>query len=376
MSILDSKLLQSHTVTGANGTSDYGFAWLDGGTSGDAGTGPFMLTSFTYQQRVELQRFSNYWGGPYNNQTTVQTLIFIPYADATTAQFAVEQGQVNIVQDETDDAISSLSSSPGISINTAPGYLWMNLYMHPVGPLADWRVRDAVKEAIDYNTISKTITDGYDKPDASFFGIGMQGYTTTTANFYANQAPNDTGAKALLKAAGYANGFTINLYTRPSSRFGITFVSLAEVLVSDLAAVNISLVVQVYVVGQFYNLLQNFSLPGMWTVPSSLIILSPLSQIESVLGNGNSTYLNWSASTEKGPGVPFAQMVTLYGESQKATNPTQAISYEQQLDALYQQYGPTIPIIQIANTVAYSSSLKGVVWNAVTDSFIPTYLAT
>jgi hypothetical protein len=94
------------------------------------------------------------------------------------------------------------------------------------------------------------------------------------------------------------------------------------------------------------------------------------------LGSGNTLFIGWNASTEKGPNVPFTQMYTLMNETQTATTITQAIQYASQLDTLYNQYGPTIQLFQIANTVGFASNVHGVVWNSVTDQGIPTYLST
>ena len=380
-SVLDSKLLESHTVvtgSGANATSDWGFAWLDAGTGGDAGTGPYMLTSFTYEQRAELQSFSGYWGGPSSNfSSDINTLIFIPYADATTAQFALEQGQVNLIQDAGTTVINSVTGTSGISINTSPAYLFFYLWMHVTGPLANWEVRDAIKDALNYTAISEAVTNGYAKTDSSFFPIGTPGYNATFAGQYASAGPNITGAKALLTAAGYPNGFSTTIYTRPSSRYGVTFVNLAEVLQTDLAAIGITCTIQVYVVGQFYDLAENASLPGIWTVPGSVAAPIPVdwaldyAALGDASGSQNSTYFNWSAQTETGSGVPFGQMLTLLNETQTAPNATSAATYLTQLDQLYQMYGPSICILQLPNTIAFRSSLKGLVWDSVDDAFIP-----
>jgi ABC-type transport system substrate-binding protein len=335
-----------------------------------------MLTSFTFEQRAQLQAFSGYWGTPGNNYTSnVKNIIMIPYADPTTAQFALLQGQINQVQDETTNAESSLAKNSGFSTITSPTFEGFALYMHPVGPLADWRVRDAIKDAVNYTALVDSLTNGFGKPDSSFFYAGMQGYNSTIANTYATHSPNITGASALLKQAGYPNGFTVNLYTRPSSRYGVTFVDLAEILQSDLAKVNITLNIQVYVVGTFYSLAENKSLPGIWTVPNSLIVLSPNSNIVEWFGSGDGTFIGWSAATEKGPGVPFSQMITLANESAKATSLAQSDSYASQLDVLYNKYGPVLPLFQLSNNVASASSVKGVVWNSVQDQGIPYYLS-
>jgi len=252
----------------------------------------------------------------------------------------------------------------------------MTLYMHPVGPLSDWRVRDAIKDALNYTALTTSLEFGYAKPDDSIFAQGSQGYNATTANYYASQGPNVTGAKALLKEAGYPNGFSVNLYTRPSSRYGITFVDMAEILVSDLAAVNITLNINVFVVGQFYALLGNTSLPGIWTVPSGETILTTQSDLTEFLGTGNSTYFNWNAKTETGPGVPFSQIDSLFNQSLTDGTNAAATTAMQQIDQLLIKYGCEIEMFQLANTVAYQSSLNGVVWNSVADGYIPNFLST
>jgi hypothetical protein len=47
----------------------------------------------------------------------------------------------------------------------------------------------------------------------------------------------------------------------------------------------------------------------------------------------------------------------------------------QQVDNYYTIYGPYHPIIQSSTAVAYASDIDGMLWNAYTDVFDPTYLS-
>jgi dipeptide transport system substrate-binding protein len=120
--------------------------------------------------------------------------------------------------------------------------------MHVVGPLADWRVRSALMEAIDYKGIISAVTFGLDTVDNSEFLQGMQGWTNATATYWENHE-NITDAKLLLAQAGYPNGFSITLYTRPGSRYGVEFDTLSQILQSDWAQIGVSATIEVYEVG-------------------------------------------------------------------------------------------------------------------------------
>jgi peptide/nickel transport system substrate-binding protein len=382
-SILDSKVMEAHAVvtgTGANATSDYGFTWLDsdaGGAGADAGTGPMMIQSFTYEARITLTNFTGYWGGPYGNYSSkVQTEIFVPFSDATTARFALQTGEINMLIDPADSDAASLAAIPGFTLIHSPGFYWYELYTHPVGPLADYRVRQAIWTVINYTAVNQVGTAGLAYVSQSQYPLGGLGYNQSTATYWSSQNQNVSGAKKLLAEAGYAKGFTINLYTRPGTRFGANFEDIAEEIQSDLAEINITAVIEVYTVAQFYDLAENTSLPGIWSgVFDGLSFYDSGSNLEGVLGAGDATYLGWNATTEKGPGVPFAQINQLYSEEQSQVNTTLRGQELAQLDRDYVIYGPSLPLLDIPNLAVVSSTVTGVVWFGLMDTFLPEYIS-
>lgn len=370
--VLDSTVTMSHAQT-VNGTSDLGFGWLSTYYSGDVGTGPFVMTNYIPEQRAQFAKYPQYWGGIYNINTSIKSVTFIPIADSTTARFELERGQINVLMDATPDVLSAILKEGGWGIVHNPTFLDMNLQMHVVGPLADWRVRDALRMVIDYKGIISAVTYGLFTIDNSAFLQGMPGWTNASATYWEQKSPNITGAKALLTQAGYPNGFSINLYTRPGSRYGVNFITLSQILQSDWAQIGVKATIEVYVVGQFYSLNYNKSLPGIWTEPNSLGLFGVSSNLDSDLFPSSSIN-NWNVNTEKGPGVNFTWIFNTYNESLAQPNATKAIQMQQAVDLYYIKYGPYEPLIQSATSVAYAPSLQGMVWNSYTDVFDPTYL--
>jgi len=370
-SIVDMNVLESHAVRTSN-SSDHGFAWFNAGQ--DMGTGPFMLTSFTLQQRAELTKYTQYWGGIYNTNTPIQKIIFIPIADATTGRFALESGQINILDNAGGQVVNAISQTGRFNILTTPGFGRIGLYFHPAGPLADWRVRQAIKFAIDYNGLISAFTYGYDIPNQSQFYKGMPGWQESAATYYSSKAPDITQAKALLAEAGYPNGFSTDIFVLPNPVYGVNAKDWATVIQSDLAKVGINLKVNVVSTDAYVAMAVNLTQTGMLLVPSSLVIFSPQSNFDQTLGSGNTAFIGWNAASEKGPNIDFTYLYQTWNKSKTETNPTLQIQEMQTVDEYILKYGCLTPIVQIGTKVAYATNIQGLVWNSVNASIDTTYV--
>ncbi len=98
-------------------------------------------------------------------------------------------------------------------------------------PLGDVRVRQAINYALDRNTILAKAYLGVGWPTEQVFARGAQGYMPSLDKYYSY---DPTKAKALLKEAGYANGFEFDLPTCP------TFPKQCAAIQEELGAVGIS----------------------------------------------------------------------------------------------------------------------------------------
>jgi peptide/nickel transport system substrate-binding protein len=111
-------------------------------------------------------------------------------------------------------------------------------------PLSDKRVRQAIRYAIDYDGILKGLLKGVGTRPNSMIPVGMLGNDAATNN--ALLVRQDLAkARTLLRAAGYARGFSVKVsYVAGRTFDGVLFDPLAAKLQNDLARVGIHVALQ------------------------------------------------------------------------------------------------------------------------------------
>ena len=76
----------------------------------EAGTGPYMLESYTADQELVLTQNTEYWGGWQDGQYEKVLVQFVP--EATTRQQMLEGGEVDLVTTVPADSLSNLCEQP------------------------------------------------------------------------------------------------------------------------------------------------------------------------------------------------------------------------------------------------------------------------
>lgn len=184
------------------------------------GTGPWMLEDFTSGTSLTYARNQNYWGYderypknrlPYADE--VKTLV-IP--DVATAMSALRTGKIDIMEAIPWQQAQSLSTTnPELIQVTVPVQQSNSLdFRNDKEPFTDIRVRKALNMAIDRNTIAKSYYGGI--IEGTPFGlVGLKGYYTPFDQWPSDVKEgytfNPSGAKELLAAAGYPQGFKTNV---------------------------------------------------------------------------------------------------------------------------------------------------------------------
>jgi peptide/nickel transport system substrate-binding protein len=195
------------------------------------GTGPFSIERYTTQQSLVLKKNPDYWQKG------------LPHLDRITYLFVADQdAQFLALQGGSIDAGSIFAhQKPQLNPNN---YEFFSYYSNSVqtlvlnnahGPLQDPRVRQALNYAVNRQEII----------DAAFYGLGepwgspvIPGLSKYAVPELSNAYPLDAQkAKTLLAAAGYANGFPLEI-TVPSNY--TVHVDTAQVIVSQLAKVGIT----------------------------------------------------------------------------------------------------------------------------------------
>ena len=177
-------------------------------TSGvDAGTGPYMIESYTPDQELVLTQFTEYWGGWEAGQYEKVLVTFVP--EATTRQQLLEGGEVDLVTSVPADSFGSFESNPDYFTSLEPALFNYTAFFNTLkAPLDDPKVRVALSYAIPYEDI---IAIG-----ASGRGTQARGPVPAGVFPYSEDVPQYNydieKAKELLKEAGYeGGGFSLKL---------------------------------------------------------------------------------------------------------------------------------------------------------------------
>jgi peptide/nickel transport system substrate-binding protein len=201
-----------------------------------SGTGPFVLTKWVRGQYVEVTANQHYWGGkPY-----LQNIIFDEIPNPATEILSLRTGKVQILTDVAPNEIPQIKSDSSLKLLSEPG-LDDNAVSLPMqtGPFRNLLVREALNYAVNKAEIDKVLYGGLAQV--------MNSPLPTVAFGYDPKIPaypyNPQKAKALLKQAGYPNGFsaTMLVYTGARGYNPIGGPTLATAIQSELGAVGVKL---------------------------------------------------------------------------------------------------------------------------------------
>ena len=194
-SVVDKQEALKHEADG-----DLGSGWLKKNT---AGSGPYQLANWTPNEAVLLTANPHY----KRESVALKNVILRHIPEAATQRLLIEKGDVDIARNLSADQIQALSTDQNISIVSAPktdvNYIALN---EGVKPLANPKVQQALRWAIDYEGITSTILKGQAKVHQSFWGGGSGGSLDDTP-----YKLDIAKAKSLLEAAGLKDGFTLKL---------------------------------------------------------------------------------------------------------------------------------------------------------------------
>ena len=194
-SVVDMKTAMAHDAGG-----DLGNGWLK---TNSAGSGAYIIKSWKATDSVVLEANPNYRGGLAKLKRVVIRHIPEPSAQ----RLALEKGDVDVAENLTPDQVTAIESNKDIKVTTIPQallyYIGLNL---KTKELQDPRVRQALRYLVDYDGMANSFLKGADVVHQSFWASGFW------ASYDENPYKLDPAkAKELLTAAGYPNGFSIDL---------------------------------------------------------------------------------------------------------------------------------------------------------------------
>jgi peptide/nickel transport system substrate-binding protein len=243
------------------------------------GTGPYTLVSREQDVRTVLKRNDAYWGKD-EVPLGISDITYVVIKSDATRVAALLSGEVDFVQDVPPQDIDRLQRTQGLKVNFGPEnrtiFLGMDVASPELksssirgkNPFADKRVRQAINLAVDREAIKRAVMRGQSVPAGIVAPPFVNGYTR---ELDALPKVDTAKAAALLKEAGYGDGFAVTLNC-PNDRY-INDEGICTATTAMLARIGIKVNLVAQPKGPHFSLIQrtppetDFYLLG-WGVPT------------------------------------------------------------------------------------------------------------
>jgi len=249
----------SKATADANATADDPWAENFFRTNSNS-SGPYIITSWNAGVEYVFEPNPNYWRGPdYFHNCKV---IFRVVPDAATREQLLRAGDVDVALGVPYGDLKELQADPNITIHHVPTtrvyHAGMNLNQKPFD---DVRVRKALSMVVPYQAIIDNVIYGFGANPGSPIAEGM---VTHTKEFFTYDKGTVEEAKALLTAAGYPDGFTVDLVVPQEDQ---ARVDSATWIQSGLAEIGVTVNVNALPIAQYNELLNGMDEGGKHNLP-------------------------------------------------------------------------------------------------------------
>lgn len=168
------------------------------------GTGPFVATELTQNEKVVVDRFADYWG----EAVPTQTIEFRVLTEASARTVALENDEVQIVFAPDTIDLEFIEANPDCQLLSVTGAAVKYLHFNASNEASsNEKVRQAIACALDRDEVILAAVNGYADPAYTMWGPNVYGYNAEVKTFDKDLDK----AKALLAEAGYPNGVTMHI---------------------------------------------------------------------------------------------------------------------------------------------------------------------
>ena len=261
------------------------------------GTGPYMVKEWQPDQRLVLVKNPNYWG---NQPTNVTDIVYTPIKAEATRVAALLSGEVDFVLDPSPQDLPRLRNSANLKVidgvENRTIFLGMDQFRDELpgsnvkgkNPLKDLRVRKALYQAIDIDTIHRVTMRGLSQPTGTLVAPQVAGWTEAVhKRFPFDQA----AAKQLLAEAGYPQGFEVD-FACPNNRY-INDEEICQAVTAMWARVGVKAKLRTLPLVTYFPMIQRYEASIYmlgWGVPTFDSLYSLQSLVRTVGQGGDGNY--------------------------------------------------------------------------------------
>ncbi|MDO9479300.1 MAG: ABC transporter substrate-binding protein [Hydrogenophaga sp.] len=261
------------------------------------GTGPFVLKEWQPDQKIVLTRNTGWWGKMEGNATEI---VYTPVKAVATRMAALLSGEVDFVLDPSPQDLPRVRSESNLKvvdgIENRTIFFGMDQHRDELpgsnikgkNPLKDQRVRKALYQAIDINTIARVTLRGLGQPTGALVAPQVNGWSEAVHKRY----PFDVAAaQKLLADAGYKDGFEVD-FACPNNRY-INDEQICQAVTSMWARIGVKAKLRTLPLVTYFPMIQRFEASIYmlgWGVPTFDALYSLQSLTRSVGAGGDGNY--------------------------------------------------------------------------------------
>lgn len=343
--VIDSTEGKAHEVSG-----DFGTAWLK---DHSAGSGPFVLNRWDRNAQVALDVNPN----AFRRSVNIKRVILRYMLESSAQQAAMNSGEIDVAMNYTPDAFRDVGAGGKFKTQKADSFMLAYLGMNSAKgmPFEDARVREAVRYAIDQDGIIKSLLQGLGRKTQTIIPIGLAG---SDPKIYYPYDPEK--AKALLKAAGKGDGFSVDYFVSTGScAGGVPCADLAAKIQADLAKVGIK--------ANIKQMVNSELLTAYRAQKAPLVQVAWSPDYPDADGNGtplsdyNAKSLAWRNAWQNADASKLAQAAAIEND------PAKRLNLYKQLTALMVKEGPFSILYQPSRPIVIQKNVSGFNQNANGD---------
>ncbi len=351
--IVNSTLVKAHGGTDAANASkaDKAESWLNSSGSLGAGSGPYVLSSFSTTSQITMTPNTNYWGSkkPTFSSVVVRNMI------APTQMINIQRGSHEIAIDLSADQAKTLQGKKNLHVSLQPStwvfWLFANDNPQISSITSNKKFQEAVRYALDYKSILGVAGPGAIQAPGIIPSMFL-GSLPQSAKIVQNAAK----AKAALTASGAAGQSVTLEYPSDLTINGVPFTTLAQKIQANLNAVGFNIQLSGSPTSTWLTKYRDGKMAfglSLWGPdypdPADYLTFAPGQLVGLRVG--------WPKGSDSSIEKLAAKLLV-------TTNPAVRKSLYQQYQRQLNQRGPYFPLMQPTQVFVSTSDLRGAVYNA------------
>jgi peptide/nickel transport system substrate-binding protein len=261
------------------------------------GTGQYMVKEWQPDQKLVLVKNPNYWG---KNDSNVTEIIYTPIKSEATRIAALLSGEVDFVLDPSPQDLARLRSNANLKVidgvENRTIFFGMDQFRDELpgsnikgkNPLKDVRVRKALYQAIDSDSLHRVTMRGLSQPTGTLVAPQVNGWTEAVHKRF----PYDVeAAKKMLAEAGYPQGFEVD-FACPNNRY-INDEEICQAVTAMWSRIGVKAKLRTLPLVTYFPMIQRYEASIYmlgWGVPTFDALYSLQSLVRTVGQGGDGNY--------------------------------------------------------------------------------------